>query len=1446
MPGMFDDMQPVATEQGMFDDMQPEITGGMFDDMMAEDRPSLLRRFDIGLSNIATGILHGLGKSDDPALLKAYEIQQERKAKRKERFKIEGGRPYPKSLLEDELTDIARQLRLRPEARGDADLKQIPDTYIEAPNPFRQFDLPQAEGAGEYITDTLAGITGFVAQMAALRQILPNAPTESLWEVQNIVSGGKPGRGAALGGILKGISKAPAVTLGEKATRIGVSGALFGGLAYAEGGDAVEVAVSTTIGAGFAALHLHKQTKQTSKVIKAWREKMPWMRNIPDKTLRKTISVMQESQKLDQIKNPDVRFARQQAAAVKYQPILQEFEKAVKKHFPTGRGPAPTTAVQPAQVTSLGFPEKYQPITPVKGAERPVTPTALQKPVGGKVEGKLAAKKGFSYRAIDRADEAVGKDVSVGRETVEWFEGDPFLLEIQGKPGKTIAHHPGAARGEVKAEDVKTIYYLPEAIIDEAQVDYFGEQSGSELSKLKTQFPNAQVIPLKIVDGPEGIEYHALTPAKAEVAPEPVGAVPGAVTVGETGAPVKDYPTTIKATKGPLTKYEVSQLRELGHKVKQIGKWSPARARQRLVTHHKDSVKKHRRLLVKLKHNRMKPGRDGGTNWAQQQAIDNILSGYTALPPKMLNTIKRSAEYTGRQNRYNRGKIPLRLIRKFNATGENVQSIHDMTPAEINALNDQIKEQLKLSKAKSRLIEERKIREAKEFLDYANDKVRVPEKAEPVVPDILTDIQQRRFKERLGAPPSRTKQVISVFLGHLNDDFYTTAGRTWGRDNQLDLGMMQGRRGQLDATMRYYSEKGQLLYRIINNPELNPTGKTYPEVIESWTNKARQLRHPVLRKVIPGTADVYKIKIGGKNCLFTMGELISFTLHTRADYNNEKVVKYGVSDSKYNKIADKNSPLTEKEYNELLSIVENDPMAKAFTEGYAQIAIQQANEMNAVSRKLDGYNIAEEDNWFHIEYWKSGGVRGKQYVPDRIMDEDGRAIPRTSANRPVVIRDIFEVMAADDAAIANLIGLSKEIRKYRMLLGDEKFRDRVRGSNSPFLLADLDEHIGRVQREGYEEAKEVITGLMLGAQRNAVKAALTSPKIMALQRFSKYLMFTETDVGYYSQGYKGITREDMEINWTLLKARTRGIGSSKSLASPNMIRKQFLSGKTLGEAQLAPLHWNDLHGVRKAGKVTSAEMADPALLQGGGKAARWWQAYGADPATLEPGSEEYWQAFNDRADYVATRTQPMFFAENKSRLTGTTNDWQRSFVLFRGFVDQIGRITRRTGVDVRDKKISKGEAAANIGINYSVYIVIGALAAAITDIVLFGKDKRSTAGKAMRRLITGIPAYMPVIGYPISRILESYLNEDWDPYSATVTNPASMLLDRFIRHSTLLADNIGKDTRTAKKNVRKAFVGLVGDMLILEFGIPAHIIERIPPVKKVIEGGGDSGESPPP
>lgn len=110
---------------------------------------------------------------------------------------------------------------------------------------------------------------------------------------------------------------------------------------------------------------------------------------------------------------------------------------------------------------------------------------------------KLKPKEGHVYRAVDNADDAVGNDKSFSSKT-NWYEGEGFLIEANNSDGKDIEHHKGAKRGNIKPEDVTTIYYDPNGIATDPKT------FEREFAKMKQKFPNAEFVEIEYLEDEKG------------------------------------------------------------------------------------------------------------------------------------------------------------------------------------------------------------------------------------------------------------------------------------------------------------------------------------------------------------------------------------------------------------------------------------------------------------------------------------------------------------------------------------------------------------------------------------------------------------------------------------------------------------------------------------------------------------------------------------------------------------------------------------------------------------------------------------------------------------------------------------------------------------------------------------------------------------------------------
>ena len=137
-------------------------------------------------------------------------------------------------------------------------------------------------------TDVVAGITGFVAQLAALKKAVPSLPQIGIWELQNQIEGGTPGMGAlqyaAFAGPAKLIpGKGRAAEIGKTALQSGAFASINAVEQMIDEGEIDPVSVLIAAGipvglkvAGGAAGRLKRLIKSKNpKVMKALNEKYP-------------------------------------------------------------------------------------------------------------------------------------------------------------------------------------------------------------------------------------------------------------------------------------------------------------------------------------------------------------------------------------------------------------------------------------------------------------------------------------------------------------------------------------------------------------------------------------------------------------------------------------------------------------------------------------------------------------------------------------------------------------------------------------------------------------------------------------------------------------------------------------------------------------------------------------------------------------------------------------------------------------------------------------------------------------------------------------------------------------------------------------------------------------------------------------------------------------------
>ncbi len=477
-------------------------------------------------------------------------------------------------------------------------------------------------------------------------------------------------------------------------------------------------------------------------------------------------------------------------------------------------------------------------------------------------------------------------------------------------------------------------------------------------------------------------------------------------------------------------------------------------------------------------------------------------------------------------------------------------------------------------------------------------------------------------------------------------------------------------------------------------------------------------------------------------------------------------------------------------------IVRSNPKALRLTEIAAETyATIFKDRINEVSIALKGIKIAQEENYWHIQRY-----RGKVWLPGsetyRIssLESEGRLQKREGSGYPIRINDFFSQTFSDRQAISEYVGMAQAYRAAKTLLNYRPWQEKMelKGYGDEVeKLATIIKRTEQIEKGDYD----VISGFTGKLIRGLVRSVLGNPVIMASQYVSTYGYFTETD-GKYIKALRFLpfqkTVDRYYKHWTRYRTRVNGVVSSvalQELTNSDYALRVLAHKVDYVNLIITGIHKVDIMAITEAGRITEAEMSDDNLS---GKAKKYWDRENIKPNTLEFESDEYWDAFNKRADYLVRRTQPMFDRENRSILTGAENGLSKSFVLFRSYVDQPLRMFARNQTAYKNGLISKKEYAQQAG------IILGGLYGYtmlrhFLDKLIYKDD--DDVSDLMLEMIMSPAKLLTFVGYPIQQlskrtfgVIKGERKSFFTPEFDTI---ATSFLDSVLKNSAEISTGIG-------------------------------------------------------
>lgn len=424
--------------------------------------------------------------------------------------------------------------------------------------------------------------------------------------------------------------------------------------------------------------------------------------------------------------------------------------------------------------------------------------------------------------------------------------------------------------------------------------------------------------------------------------------------------------------------------------------------------------------------------------------------------------------------------------------------------------------------------------------------------------------------------------------------------------------------------------------------------------IENWSNSFQEKTKNV---------DYQKVELpSGKTIKLTKGERISFLLHSQNNKNlnhllnggfrfdTNKVIKYQITQDDLSAIINSATP-------------EEKKVAKVFSE-FLNDKIK--TQLNKVSVKLNGWEIAKEENYYPIRTQAIDRERdaslSKRNFTQQSLEGMGILKERTNASNALIIDDSFKTIYEHLKKTSSYIGLAEPLRNARMMALDSNFNDAVNKNYGTKWYKYIDEYLKNI--EGTALNTDNITKLGADLMNKMDVAFLgLNPFVIAKQPLSYWLASTEIDAKYLSKAVATKINTDEMAKWSpQLRDRLTGKVSREvgELADVGAVR-HFFTGKTALSSKL-------MGGIQKADYEAVG---------------RIWNAVKLEVKDKSPSLEgdDFMKRVAIRAEEVIRLTQPTYLTKDRSAVARSDQFWTRMFTKYTSQLNKNYNIIRRAILD---------------------------------------------------------------------------------------------------------------------------------------------------------------------
>lgn len=411
----------------------------------------------------------------------------------------------------------------------------------------------------------------------------------------------------------------------------------------------------------------------------------------------------------------------------------------------------------------------------------------------------------------------------------------------------------------------------------------------------------------------------------------------------------------------------------------------------------------------------------------------------------------------------------------------------------------------------------------------------------------------------------------------------------------------------------------------------------------------------------------------------TPKDKVNFYLHENAAENNRQGLRAGYNPEGYDyelkgltkKDIDYVIKSMTKEEKALAELIHKMGNEEVLTDKYVGEFPSYKARLNMASNKMDGFDIAQVDNYMRI-------VRDKKYI-DRALSRkfggstvEGISIvqERVSSGKPIIGEDPFKLLKRLSEDSSSYYGFAEPMRNLKMVFGNAELRRSLEERFGKGYMKNLDTAIKNF--DGEKRQMSDLEGVVVAGMRNVQKSIMFNPWMWINQVSSLPLAFSEIEPKYFVNTEK-IDRDKIKQYMPTLEIRRHGM---------NMFEAGEFT-EALGETKGVIGKATDVVGGIGASGVTAFDtIAINQIIKASQAKVK---------ATTKLEGEAYWKEVANVATRVVERTQPNYTPLHRSVVQLDAGALDRTLMPFMTVLLKIRNMYYKAGIysQAGDKSKSK-------------------------------------------------------------------------------------------------------------------------------------------------------------